>query len=324
MKTAVVTGVTGQDGSYLAELLVSKGYRVIGVIRRSSSSHTQINRLEQCGILSKITLVEGDLTDLTSMLHIFETYRPDEIYNLAAQSHVRTSFDVPGNTIDTIVNGTLNVLEAAKSCCPSARIYLAGSSEMFGNEVDPDGFRRETTKMVPVSPYGCAKLCGFNLGQVYRTAYGMFVCNGILFNHESPRRGINFVTAKVVTGALDIKRGAKTELYLGNLDATRDWGHAKDYVHAMWLMLQHSTPGDYVCAMGQSHSVRDLCVRVFSALGLDYTTYVKVDPQHLRPFELRDLKGDPTKLLTELGWAPTYTFDNMIDEMIEHWKCRLL
>lgn len=320
MRTAVVTGITGQDGSYLAELLVSKGYKVVGVIRRSSSSHTQTNRLEECGVLSKVTLVEGDLTDLTSMLHILETYRPDEIYNLAAQSHVRTSFDVPGNTIDTIVNGTLNVLEAAKSCCPSARIYLAGSSEMFGNEVDPDGFRRETTKMVPVSPYGCAKLCGFNLGQVYRTAYGMFVCSGILFNHESPRRGVKFVTAKVVTGAIDIKRGVKTELQLGNLDATRDWGHAKDYVYAMWLMLQKESPDDYVCATGKSYSVRDLCSYVFSKLDMKYQDYIVTDDKFIRPFELSDLKGDASKANNLLGWRPEYSFETLLDEMIDAYK----
>jgi GDPmannose 4,6-dehydratase len=317
MKTAVITGISGQDGSYLAELLISKGYKVVGVLRRHSSPEHQTNRLDEYGIKDKIHLVYGDVTDLPSLIRIFSEHMPDEIYNLAAQAHVKISFDQPSYTTDSIVFGTLNVLEAAKAICPNARIYLAGSSEMYGNEYDPDGYRRETTKMIPVSPYGCSKLYGFNLGKVYRESYGMFICNGILFNHESPRRGLNFVTNKVVDGAVKIKKGLASNLALGNLNATRDWGHAKDYVKAMWLMLQEDTPDDYVCATGESRSISQLCDYVFTKLNLDYKKYVIVDPKYFRPFELDNLKGDSSKANKILNWEKTYTFESMIDEMIQ-------
>lgn len=319
MKTAVITGISGQDGSYLAELLISKGYKVIGVLRRHSSPEHQTNRLDEYGLKGKITLVYGDVTDLPSLLKIFSEYKPDEIYNLAAQAHVKISFDQPSFTINSIVDGTLNVLEAAKICCPEARIYLAGSSEMYGNEFDSDGFRRESTKMVPVSPYGSAKLCGYNLGRIYRESYGMFICNGILFNHESPRRGLNFVTNKVIEGAVKIKKGKATTLALGNLNATRDWGHAKDYVKAMWLMLQQDKPDDYVCATGSSKSVRELCDTIFSKLNLNYKDFITVDPRYFRPFELDDLKGDPSKAIEKLKWEKEYTFELMVDEMLNYW-----
>ena len=291
MNTAVITGITGQDGSYLAEFLLDKGYRVVGIIRRHSTPETQTKRIESIKNNPNLHLEYGDLLDLPSLIHVFREYNPHEVYNLAAQSHVKVSFGQPSFTTDTITTGTLNVLEAVRVCCPDAKVYLAGSSEMYGNEFDDDGYRRETTTMKPVSPYGCSKVYGFHLGRTYRESYDMFICNGILFNHESPRRGLNFVTNKVVEGAINIKLGKASHLALGNLNATRDWGHAKDYVKAMWLMLQQDEPDDYVCATGESHSVRELCEIVFSKVGLDYNDYVRVDPVYYRPFELDDWKG---------------------------------
>ena len=317
MKTAVITGITGQDGSYLAEFLLDKGYRVVGIIRRHSTPETQTKRIESIKNNSNLHLEYGDLLDLPSLIHVFREYNPHEVYNLAAQSHVKVSFGQPSFTTDTITTGTLNVLEAVRVCCPDAKVYLAGSSEMYGNEFDDDGYRRETTTMKPVSPYGCSKVYGFHLGRTYRESYDMFICNGILFNHESPRRGLNFVTNKVVEGAINIKLGKASHLALGNLNATRDWGHAKDYVKAMWLMLQQDEPDDYVCATGESHSVRELCEIVFSKVGLDYNDYVRVDPVYYRPFELDDLKGDPSKAEKSLGWTREYTFESMVNEMID-------
>ena len=317
MNTAVITGITGQDGSYLAEFLLDKGYRVVGIIRRHSTPETQTKRIESIKNNPNLHLEYGDLLDLPSLIHVFREYNPHEVYNLAAQSHVKVSFGQPSFTTDTITTGTLNVLEAVRVCCPDAKVYLAGSSEMYGNEFDDDGYRRETTTMKPVSPYGCSKVYGFHLGRTYRESYDMFICNGILFNHESPRRGLNFVTNKVVEGAINIKLGKASHLALGNLNATRDWGHAKDYVKAMWLMLQQDEPDDYVCATGESHSVRELCEIVFSKVGLDYNDYVRVDPVYYRPFELDDLKGDPNKAEKSLGWTREYTFESMVNEMID-------
>tara|TARA_R110002126_G_scaffold107243_2_gene242517 strand:+ start:388 stop:1356 length:969 start_codon:yes stop_codon:yes gene_type:complete len=319
MKRAFITGISGQDGSYLAELLLEKGYEVWGLLRRHSVPENQTSRLNAIGLYTNpnMHLVYGDLLDLPSLLHLFREVEPDEIYNLAAQSHVRISFDQPAFTTLADGNGVLNVLEAARLMCPGARIYQAGSSEMFGNEVDEDGFRRETTPMLPVSPYGCAKLYAYNICRVYRSSYDMFVSNGILFNHESPRRGLNFVTNKIVQGAVDISKGVARELPLGNLEATRDWGHAKDYVRAMWMMLQHDKPDEFVCAMGESHSVKDLCSKVFAELDMDYRDYVTQDARFFRPTELHDLKGDSTKLRQTLGWYPRYTFHNMIEEMVD-------
>lgn len=317
MKKALITGISGQDGSYLAELLLSKGYQVWGLLRRHSVPENQTSRLEKIGILHRLKLVYGDMTDLPSLYRVLKEAQPIEIYNLAAQSHVRVSFDQPVFTTLTDAQGVLNLLEAAKEVCPYARIYQAGSSEMFGNEQDSDGFRRETTPMRPVSPYGCAKLYAHNLASTYRTSYDMFISNGILFNHESPRRGINFVTNKIVDGAVQIYKGKKYTLPLGNLDATRDWGHAKDYVRAMWMMLQHNKPDDFVCAMGESHSVRELCDIVFKRLGMNYENHVTVDPIYYRPTELHDLKGDCSKLKNTLGWKPEYNFESLIEEMIK-------
>jgi GDPmannose 4,6-dehydratase len=319
MKSAIITGISGQDGSYLAELLLEKGYEVWGVLRRHSQPEYQSNRLEEAGIYQhpRLHLEYGDVTDFSSMCHLIKDVQPDEVYNLAAQSHVKISFDQPGFTTNADAIGVLNILESVRLGCPTARVYQAGSSEMFGNEVDEDGYRRETTPMVPVSPYGCAKLYAYNLCRVYRSSYGLFVSNGILFNHESPRRGLNFVTNKIVVGAVDIFRDKKDRLPLGNLDASRDWGHAKDYVRAMWMMLQHDEPDDFVCSMGESHTVRDLCERVFTKLRLSYEDYVVVDSKFFRPTELHDLKGDCSKLKETLGWEPNYTFKDMVDEMVD-------
>ena len=316
-KKALITGINGQDGSYLSEFLLSKGYEVHGTLKRNSVAENQTSRLET--IYNDITLHYADLSDLSSLVSVIQKVMPDEIYNLAAQSHVRISFDQPIYTANVTGVGTLNLLEAVKLIKPDTKVYQASSSEMFGNSIDKDGFQRETTQMNPVSPYGCAKVFSYHICRNYRNSYGMKIWNGILFNHESPRRGTNFVTNKVVKEAVKIKFGLSNELKLGNLDATRDWGHAKDYVEAMWLMLQDDTPDDYVCATGISHSVRELCDYTFSKLGLDYRKYVKQDQKHFRPEELSDLKGDSSKLRNKLGWDPKYTFEVMIDEMIEYW-----
>lgn len=317
MKKALITGINGQDGSYLAELLLEKGYEVHGTLKRNSVAENQTARLED--IFYQITLHYADLTDLSSLISVLQKTQPDEIYNLAAQSHVRISFDQPIYTANVTGLGTLNILEAVRLICPNVKVYQASSSEMFGNCIDEDGFQRETTPMNPVSPYGCAKVFSYNICRNYRNSYGMFISNGILFNHESPRRGTNFVTNKVVKEAVKIKLGLSNVLKLGNLEATRDWGHAKDYVEAMWLILQQDTPDDYVCSTGISHTVRELCEYVFTKLDLNYQNYVTQDEKFLRPEELTDLKGDNTKLKTLTGWESKYTFETLMDEMIEYW-----
>jgi GDPmannose 4,6-dehydratase len=242
--------------------------------------------------------------------------QPDEIYNLGAMSHVRISFDMPSFTIQTNALGVLNMLEVYKNTCPDARFYQASSSEMFGNTVDEDGVQRLTTQMNPVSPYGCAKLLGFNLVRHYRNAYGLHACNGILFNHESPRRGTNFVTNKVIKTAILIKRGITDRLELGNLDSYRDWGHSKDYVRGMHMIINHNKADEFIIATGECHSVRDLCKLVFDKLDMNYEDYVTQNPKYMRPEELKYLKGDPSKAHEVLGWKPQYTFETMIDEMI--------
>ena len=315
-KKTFITGINGQDGSYLAEYLLELGYEVHGIVRRNSVPEHQQSRINSTR--TNMTVYYGDLLDQGSIEHLLDKIQPDEIYNLAAQSHVRISYDIPQFTSQTNAVGVLNVLEAYRRACPKAKFYQASSSEMFGSSVDADGYQRETTPMNPVSPYGCTKVFGYNIVRNYRNAYKLHASNGILFNHESPRRGSNFVTNKVVKAAVSIKLGLENKLELGNMDAYRDWGHSKDYIKAMHLILQQDKPGDWVVATGETRSVRGMCEYVFSKLGLDYKDYVVQNNKFLRPEELSYLKGDSTRM-RELGWKPEYTFESMMDEMIEHW-----
>tara|TARA_B100000497_G_C7693835_1_gene422830 strand:- start:1769 stop:2755 length:987 start_codon:yes stop_codon:yes gene_type:complete len=322
-KRAIITGINGQDGSYLAETLLDKGYEVWGTVKRNSVAENQTSRLDTTYDRIKHNLQYVDMTDLASLIRIVKEAQPDEIYNLAAQSHVRISFDQPIYTVNTTGVGSLNLLEAVRMVKPDIKVYQASSSEMFGNQLDSDGFQRETTQMHPVSPYGCAKVFAYNISRNYRNSYDMFISNGILFNHESPRRGSNFVSNKIVKTAVEIQKGLRDELRLGNLKATRDWGHAKDYVEAMWIILQQEKADDFVCATGISHSVGDMVEYVFGKLGMDWTQYVKKDPKYFRPEELQDLKGDSSKLRNLTGWQPKYSFEGLLDEMIEFWKTEL-
>jgi GDPmannose 4,6-dehydratase len=322
-KIALILGANGQDASYLAELLIEKGYVVHGTIRRNSVPESQTTRIQPLRDSNQITLHYMDLTDPISVESIINELKPDEIYHLAAQSHVQISFELPKYTLDVNSGGTLAVLEAVRKFSPNSKVYHAATSEMFGNQSDQDYFQRETTKMIPVSPYGCSKLYAHSLCHNYRNSYNIFISSGILFNHESPRRGINFVTNKVVLEAVKIKLGLSNELVLGNLDAMRDWGHAKDYVEGMWLMLQQEKPDDYVLATGMSNKVKDLVDYVFNKLELDSEKYVKSDKKFERAEELHYLRGDATKAKTKLGWQPKYTFESMLDEMIEYWLNKL-
>jgi GDPmannose 4,6-dehydratase len=317
MKKAIITGINGQDGSYLAEYLLELGYEVHGILKRNSVAENQTARLDE--IFNKLNLHYADMTDISSLYRVINQVKPHEIYNLAAQSHVRISFDQPIYTVNATGVSVLNLLEVVKEVDASIKIYQASSSEMFGNSIDADGYQRETTTMNPVSPYGCAKVFAYNISRNYRHSYNMFVSNGVLFNHESPRRGTNFVTNKVCKEAVKIKLGLSKELKLGNLSATRDWGHAKDYVKAMHQILQLDKPDDFVCATGISHSVQELCEYVFMALDLNWKDYVKQDEKFLRPEELNNLKGDASKLKQMTGWEPTYTFKSMLLEMINYW-----
>ena len=318
MKKAFITGINGQDGSYLAEHLLELGYKVYGMVRRNSIAENQESRIDHL-VGQGVETEYGDLLDISSISRMLSLIKPDEIYNVAAQSHVRISFDIPQFTVQTNALGVVNMLESYRINCPTARFYQASSSEMFGRQVDEDGFQRETTRMEPTSPYGCTKVFGFNMVKHYRYAYKLFACNGILFNHESPRRGSNFVTNKVVKSAVQIKKGLKDKLVLGNLNAYRDWGHAKDYVRAMNMIINHTEPDDFVCATGVTNSVGDMCTYVFKKLGMDYKDYVETDEKFLRAEELDYLKGDCSKLKKVFGWEPEYTFETLMDEMIEHW-----
>lgn len=342
-KVALITGITGQDGSYLAEFLIEKGYEVHGIMRRSSSFNT--GRIEHLYLdewvrdMKKSRLVNlhwGDMTDSSSLIRIIMELRPAEIYNLAAQSHVKVSFDVPEYTAEADAVGTLRLLEAVRICGleKECRIYQASTSELFGKVQEVP--QKETTPFYPRSPYGVAKQYGFWITKNYRESYGMFAVNGILFNHESERRGETFVTRKITLAAARIKQGYQDKLYLGNLDAQRDWGYAKDYVECMWLMLQHSTPEDFVIATGEMHSVREFTTLAFAHLGIDLEwkgtgvdeqgidratgrALVEVDPKYFRPCEVEQLLGDPTKARTLLGWNPTKTpFTQLVKLMVEH------
>ena len=317
MKKALITGINGQDGSYLSELLLEKGYEVHGILKRNSVAENQTARLDE--IFKDLKLEYADMTDMASLIRVLQLVKPHEIYNLAAQSHVRISFDQPIYTSQVVGLGALNLLEAVRLTDKNIKVYQASSSEMFGNAMDDDGYQRETTHMKPASPYGCAKVYAYNISCNYRNSYDMYISNGILFNHASPRRGTNFVTNKVVKEAVRIKKGLSHKLTLGNLDATRDWGHSKDYVRAMVMILEQDKPDDYVCATGISHSVRDLCDYTFSSLGLDYNDYVGVDKKYWRPEELVHLKGDSSKLKS-IGFKAEYTFETMLDEMINYWE----
>ena len=318
MPTALITGITGQDGSYLAELLLSKGYEVHGIIRRSSDFNTR--RIDH--LLTdihdedvRLRLHYGDLLDGSSLKRLIAKVEPDEVYNLGAQSHVRVSFDMPVFTVDTVAMGTMRLLEAIHELNPEGiRYYQAGSSEMFGSASAPQS---EATPFEPRSPYACAKVFAHYQTINYREAYGMFAANGILFNHESPRRGETFVTRKVTRAATRIKLGLQDKLYLGNLDARRDWGFAGDFVRAMWLILQQETPGDFVIATGEDHSVRDWVEGVFRRLDLDMEQHIEFDPRYLRPSEVDQLRGDASRARETLGWSPELDFDGLMDLMIE-------
>jgi GDPmannose 4,6-dehydratase len=317
-KRALITGITGQDGSYLAELLLAKGYEVFGIIRRSSSFNTsRIDHIYQDPHESgrRLKLVYGDLNDASSLNKILRDCEPHEIYNLGAQSHVRVSFDVPEYTAEVGAIGAVRLLEAIRETGIKPRFYQASSSELYGKVREIP--QRETTPFYPRSPYAAAKLYAYWITVNYRESYGLYACNGILFNHESPRRGETFVTRKITRGAAAIKLGLQEKLFLGNLDAKRDWGYAPDFVEAMWLMLQQESPDDYVIATGETHSVRELLDEAFARVGLDWQKYVEVDPRYFRPAEVDVLIGDATKAREKLGWSPKVGFRELVQIMVD-------
>ena len=318
MKKALLTGITGQDGSYLSEFLLKKGYDVYGIIRRSSSFNTgRIDPIYQDPHVpqARLHLIYGDLNDASSLNRILRTVQPDEIYNLGAQSHVRVSFDIPEYTGEITGLGTIRLLEAIRESGLKPKFYQASSSEMFGKVLEIP--QRESTPFYPRSPYGAAKVYAYWITVNYREAYNLFACNGILFNHESPRRGETFVTRKVTKAAARIKLGVQKDLYLGNLDAQRDWGFAGDYIEAMWLMLQAETPDDYVIATGETHTVREMLELAFDRVGLDWKPYVKIDEKYYRPTEVDLLIGDASKAKQKLGWAPKVGFQELIPMMVD-------
>jgi GDPmannose 4,6-dehydratase len=315
-KRALITGITGQDGSYLAELLLAKGYEVHGVMRRSSSFNTdRVDHLYQDPHEADVRfhLHHGDLTDGSAIARLIRQLRPEEIYNLGAQSHVAVSFHQPEYTGDVDGLGVIRLLEAIREADVPCRLYQAGTSEMFGAAPPPQS---EDTRFQPRSPYAAAKIYGYHVVENYRDAYDMFAVTGILFNHESPRRGETFVTRKITRAVAAIVAGQQDTLYLGNLDAIRDWGHARDYVEAMWLMLQQDEPRDYVIGTGESHSVREFCEAAFGYVGLDWEPFVEVDPAYYRPTEVENLHSDPSRAMSELGWKPKTTFRELVAEMV--------
>jgi GDPmannose 4,6-dehydratase len=313
MKTALVTGVTGQDGSYLSELLLKKGYKVVGTKRRTSLIST--SRIDHLFLNQNFVLEYGNLNDSGNIHRLLLKHKPDEIYNLAAQSHVRVSFETPQETADFVAMGTLRLLEAVRNICPQSKFYQASSSEMFGD--NPEYPQSEMTRLMPASPYACAKVFAHNICRNYRESYGMHISSGILFNHESPRRGETFVTRKITRAAARIKCGLQKTLYLGNLDAKRDWGFAGDYVEAMWLMLQQKTPDDYVIATGETYTVRQFLEEVFDYAGLDIEKHVEIDERLFRPHEVPLLLGDPSKAKEKLSWKPKVQFKELARMMYE-------
>lgn len=318
-KKALITGITGQDGSYLAELLLEKGYEVHGIIRRSSSFNTgRIEHLYQDFHVNdaRVFLHYGDLTDSSALSRLLEKIQPDEIYNLAAQSHVRVSFDIPEYTADVVALGTIRILDAIKETEIKTKFYQASTSELYGKVVETP--QTEKTPFYPRSPYACAKLYSYWITVNYRESYDMYACNGILFNHESPRRGETFVTKKITHAIARILKKEQDKLYLGNLDAKRDWGYAKDYVEAMWLMLQQDKAEDYVIATGETHSVREFLDEAFGLVGLDWKKYVEIDPRYYRPAEVDLLLGNPAKAKEKLGWKPKTTFKELVKIMLEY------
>ncbi|MBZ0229804.1 MAG: GDP-mannose 4,6-dehydratase [Bauldia sp.] len=315
VKTALITGVTGQDGAYLSRLLLENGYRVCGLVRRSSNASTQDGRLKWLGIQGDVELFDGDLTDLSSLLRIFQKVEPSEVYNLGAQSFVQASWQQPLLTGNVTGLGVANVLEAVRLAAPEARFYQASSSEMFGLVQQP--IQTEATPFYPRSPYGAAKLYGHWMTVNYRESYAIHASSGILFNHESPLRGIEFVTRKITDGVARIKLGLASELRLGNLSARRDWGHAADFVKAMWLMLQQDQPGDYVVATGRSASVKDFCDLAFAVAGLKAADHIAFDKALVRPAEVDVLTGDASKAKQNLGWTLEYTLEQLVEEMVE-------
>lgn len=314
MKRALITGITGQDGSYLAELLLEKGYEVHGLVRRSAIEDPEHRMSRINHILPRLKIHAGSVESFASIFNVIREVKPDECYHLAAQSFVAYSFEDEFSTLLTNINGTHHVLSAIRQIVPDCRLYFAASSEMFGNAPPP---QNENTPFRPRSAYGISKLTGYHLVRNYREAYGLFAVNGILFNHESPRRGFEFVSRKITSHVARIKKGLAKELRLGNLEAKRDWGHAKDYVEAMWMMLQMDSPQDYVVGSGVSHSVREFCEIAFSHVGLDYREFVISDPAYYRPAEIYDLVADATKARTKLGWKNNYSFEQLVKEMVE-------
>jgi len=311
-KTALIYGVTGQDGSYLAELLLDKGYNVVGVKRRTSVINT--SNVDHLFDRPNFKLVYGNMVDVGAMHNTLAEFKPDEVYNLAAQSHVRVSFDLPEETVDTVALGTQRLIEAMRLTSPKSRFYQASSSEMFGDNVE-DVLKNESTRMSPASPYAAAKLFGHTIVNIYRSGYGIHASSGILFNHESPRRGETFVTRKVTRAVARIKLGRQKVLQLGNLEAFRDWGFAGDYVEAMWMMLQQDKADDYVVATGETHSVKEFVERAFDLAGLNWKNHVEHDERLLRPHEVPHLKGDPSKAQKVLGWKAKTTFDDLVKMM---------